>query len=97
MLFRLPVEKPPENDPEKTDRAGDDERLLPAVRQGDPRHDERRDDRADIAPGVEDAGREGAFLPREPLRYRLNGSREVPRLADAEGETRGGKSHNGSG
>ena len=61
---------------------------LPSPVQRDPRNNQRRDDRADVAPGVEDARRERALLRREPLRHRLDRAREVARLTESEQRAR---------
>ena len=52
--------------------------------QRDPRHDQRRHERADVGAGIEDARGERALLLRKPLRDRLDRRREVARLAEAE-------------
>jgi hypothetical protein len=65
------------------DGAGQDEGPLPAPGAGDIRDAERRDDRADVGPGVVEAGGEGALL-REPLGDGLVGRRKIARLGEAE-------------
>jgi hypothetical protein len=54
--------------------------------EGQPRHDQRRDDDADVRAGVEDAGRQRALAAWKPFRHRLDGRRKVARLAESERE-----------
>src|SRR5207237_543532 len=88
MLLRADAGHEPEPEPDEAQRAGDDERPLPAVFDGDEWDDERPGNRADVRAAVEDAGRKRALTFRKPLGDRLNGSGEVARLAQAEREAR---------
>ena len=86
MRLGRPIEHPPDPEPEEADRPRHDERPLPAPGEGDEGNDRGRDHRADVGPGVEDAGGERPLFLREPLRHRLDGGREVGGLAEAQGE-----------
>ena len=55
-------------------------------------HDQRRDQRADVRAGVEDAGGERALALREPLGHDLDRRREIAGLAQAERKPRGDES-----
>ena len=59
-------------------------RSLPAVDQCDPRDEQGRCQRTDIASGIEYADRQRPFLPRKPLRYRLHCGGKIPRLAESQ-------------
>ena len=78
---------PPE-EPEETGEAGEDERPLPAPAQRNPRHHQRRHQRADVGAGIENAGRERALLLREPLGDGLDRGGKVARFAETEDEPR---------
>ena len=69
----------------------------PAVADGEPRHDERREDGAEVGAGVEEAGREGALVTWEPFGDGFDGCGEVAGLAEAEGETRDGEAEDRGG
>src|SRR5258708_15277461 len=51
------ITKPPQN-PKKTENASRQKCRMPAVAQRYPRHNGGSKDRADVGPGVEDAGRQ---------------------------------------
>ncbi len=57
VMFRLFIEKQPENQPGKTKSAGQQERPSPAEMVGNPRDNEGSNDGADIGAGVEDTSR----------------------------------------
>src|ERR1044072_1033589 len=87
MLLRTTIERPPRDEPDKTDRAGDDERGAPAPPKRNHRHHEWRDERADVRSRVEDAGGECAFLLRKPFGNGFDRSGEVSGFTKAEEET----------
>src|ERR1035437_5609270 len=88
MLFRLPVDQQPGDYPNEADAAGYQKSGLPSPEHYDEGHDDRSGDRTDIAPGVEDAGGQGAFLGGEPFRYGLDGGREVAAFGQAQSGAR---------
>jgi len=90
---RSAQEPPPEQDPSKACRAGDDERRAPPVAQRQIRNRQRGEDRADIRAAVEDAGGQGALRLRKPIRHRADGGWKVRRLAQSEGEARDSEAH----
>jgi hypothetical protein len=85
VLFRRMKAPLPEHQPQQAGRADRHERRLPTEGEGQPHRHRRRDD-AQRRAGVEQAGRERAFLLREPHRHGLDGRREVGRLGHAEQE-----------
>jgi len=64
MLLGPPIAEHPPDHPDEAQQAGDQERPLPAVVDGDPGHDERGDQGTDVRAGVEDPGGERALLLR---------------------------------
>ena len=84
MLLRPAIEDQPGGEPDDAEYAGRDEGEAPAILDGQPWHQQRRDDRADIGAGVEQADREGAFLLREPFGHRLDAGGEIAGFADAQ-------------
>src|ERR1041385_2378286 len=88
MFFRTSIKQQPCDEPDETDRAGDDERGAPAPFDSNELYDEWRDERTDVRAGVQDAGRERALFLRKPLSYSLDRRRKVSRLPKAEKETR---------
>src|SRR5437870_7590445 len=88
MLFGLAKNAEPKNQPDETDCARGDERPLPAPAQINPRHGERRDDRADIRSGVEDASRQRALLFWKPFGNDFDARGKIARLAEAEQKAR---------
>ena len=62
----------------------------------EPRHHQRRDQRADVGAGVEDAGGEGPLLAREPLGDGLDRRREIAGLTEAEEEAGEGEAGGGA-
>ena len=80
------VEGQPEHEPDEPDRTRDQEGGRPAEADGDPGHDGRGDHGPDIGPGVEDARGQRPLPAGEPLGHGLDRRREVPGLAEPEGE-----------
>src|SRR3981081_2364822 len=85
------VQGEPREQPHKTQRPCDDKRPAPAPIQRDPRHDERREDRAGVGAGIEDAGGQGALFLGEPFPHAFDGAGKVGGLAQAEQGARGGE------
>ncbi len=87
LLARAAIDRPPDDQPDEDDGAGERGRPRASrtrwTRTG---RDQRRQDRADIGAGVEDADREGALLLRKPLGDRLHAGGEIARFAEAQGE-----------
>ena len=69
------IEQQPERGPAESNRAGEHERELPAVRQDRPRHERRREHRAHGRAHVEEAAGEAAFARRKPFGRRLHPGR----------------------
>jgi len=67
FLARAAVETEPGGQPDHAQQAGEDEGPAPAHGDGDDRHDQRSQDRADIGPGIEDTDSERPFLLGEPF------------------------------
>src|SRR6267154_1481928 len=67
MFVGFAVEEEPEDEPDKSERAGEKKSGAPAPTRSHPGRDERSDDGADAGAGVEDAGGEGALLFGEPF------------------------------
>src|SRR5258708_18107169 len=88
MLFRPAISREPESEPDETQSAGDDERPLPTIVDGNERHDQRRDDGANVRAAVKNAGRECALLLWKPFGDRLDGGGEVTCFAQAHRESR---------
>src|SRR4030095_12535472 len=86
MLRGWSIEHPPRDEPDKTDCACDDERRAPSPLDRDYRHDERRDESADVCPRVENAGSERAFFFGKPLGHSLNCRRKVSCFTQAKQE-----------
>ena len=85
------VEPEPEDQEKDAERAGVDEGFAPveAEHTHEQRNRRRGQDHADRRRAVDPADRVGAFLLRKPLARRANDRGEMPRLADAEDDTRG--------
>src|SRR5438105_6875911 len=88
MLLGLAKNAEPKNQPDETDCACGNERPLPAPAQINPRHGERRDDRADIRSGVEDASCKRALPLRKPFGDDFDARGKIARLAEAEKKPR---------
>ena len=88
LLARAAVETEPRRQPHHRQQPGQNEGPAPAQRHRDDRHHQRRQDRADIGPGVEDADGQGAFLLGEPFVGRGDRSGKSPRLADRQRNAR---------
>jgi hypothetical protein len=86
MLLGRAVVTNPEEEPEEPREARDDEGGLPVPGQGDGHDGPRGQNDADVAAGVEDAGREGALALGEPFGDGLDARGEVGRLAETERE-----------
>src|SRR5712664_220705 len=96
MLVRFAVKQEPENEPAKSEGAGEEEGRPPAPMQRDPRDDERRDDGAGACASVEDAGGESALFFGEPFGDALDARGKNAGLAESEGEARGGEAAEGT-
>jgi hypothetical protein len=96
VLARRAVESEPGDQPEHGQRAGRDERHPPAERHRDDRHDQRREDSADVRAGVEDADRERTLALRKPFVGCGKCGGERPGLADRERDA-GEDHHAGAG
>src|SRR6267378_7194549 len=96
MLVRLAIKKKPENQPDKSEGAGEKEGGTPAPVRSDPRRDQRRDDSADAGASVEDAGSERALFFGEPFSDALDAGGENAGLAESEGQARGCKAGKGT-
>ena len=81
---RIMIEKSPENQPDETDGAGQDECPLPPPMNGDPGDQQRRHDRADHRARIIKSGGQCPFLLREPFGHRFISCREVARFADTQ-------------
>src|SRR5205085_6579439 len=84
MLVRHTIEDEPEHEPQQAECAREDKGPLPTVVEIEPRHAERRDDRADVRASVEDAGGERALTLRKPFGDCLDGGREITGLTETE-------------
>src|SRR5207247_3605133 len=82
------IDPEPEDEPPEPQRAGRDERPPPAEREGEWRHHEWSDDRADVGARVEEPGRERPVAFGEPLGDGLDRDRKVARLAEPQREPR---------
>ena len=82
------VDRQPRDQPGRAQETSEQERPMPAEPQRDPRHHQRRDDRAHVRSRIEDAGCQRALLAREPFGHGLDRSGKVARLAQAQRETR---------
>ena len=69
------VEQQPQRDPGQAEHAGEHERELPAVRQNRPRHERRRQHRAQRRAHVEEAAGQPALGRGKPFRRRLHAGR----------------------
>ena len=65
-----------------------DECHAPPKTKRNPRHNQRRHDRADICSGVKDSGGQSPLFLRKPLRDRLDRRGEAARLANPQAEAR---------
>ena len=81
---RIMIEKSPENQPDETDGAGQDECPLPPPMNGDPGDQQRCHDRADHRARIIKSGGQCPFLLREPFGHRFISCREVARFADTQ-------------
>ena len=95
-LRSLLEERNPEEDPNDTEHAGDDERRAPAVINRYQRDNRRRDEGTDISAGIEQGISEGALGTREPLGDSLDCRRKITPLTQAQRNTGKAKSGNGS-
>src|SRR5262249_10562183 len=84
VLLGPVIKRHPEEQPEESQGAGQHKRPLPAPMYKHPWNCKRCYDSSDICSGVEDTGRECAFLLGEPLRDRLYSCREICGFADSE-------------
>jgi hypothetical protein len=91
MLAGWPVDADPRDEPHGTQHAGEEERCLPAPRDGDDGHCQRRENGADVRARIEDACRERALAPGKPLRNGLDGGGKIPGLTQAEEKARDGE------
>src|SRR5260370_7139433 len=91
MFVRLRVKQKPKREPDKSERAGEDERRAPAPVLRDPWHNERGDDGAGVCAGVEDSGGESALLFGEPFGHALDAGGKNAGLPQSHREARGPK------
>ena len=85
-------DQPPHNPP-RAEHPGREERALPAVAHGQPRHDKWRQQRTNVRARIEDAGGKGALASREPFSNRLYRSRKVHCFRQSKSDARGDKAH----
>src|SRR6185369_1429601 len=97
MFFGSSIESPPRDEPEKTNRTGNDKRRAPTPFVSNPGHDERCDERADVCAGVENTGGQRTFFFRKPLRHRFDRSGEISRFTEAKKEASDAKPEHGMG
>ena len=76
----------PEDQPDESQTAQREKRGLPTPTQGQPRHQQRREHRADVAAGIENAVGQRAFVARKPFGDRFYRCRKIPRLAQPQGK-----------
>ena len=88
---RIAVEPQPQYQQQSAKCAGVDEGLTPVEARPDHEQPDRRrgQDHADRRCAVDPADRKSAFFLRKPFARRANDGWEMPRLADAEDDTRG--------
>ena len=87
MASRMVIHRQPERQPEQSGRDGEEECPLPAPSERDPRHKQRRKDRADVGSGVEYPGRQRAFAFGEPLGHGFDRGGKIAGLAEAQGKS----------
>src|SRR3546814_9846672 len=84
MLVGMAIERPPGDQPQHAEQAGDIKGDAPVEHQHQEGDEQRRHDRADIGAGVEQADRESTLLLRETVGHRADSGRKIARFADAE-------------
>lgn len=84
MIFRVAIEKQPEDEPDEAECAGGDEGHLPAEAYGQPGYGERSDDRADIGSGVKNSSGEGALFFGKPFGDGFDAGGKIRGFAEAE-------------
>src|SRR3981189_2643387 len=67
MLVRSSIQRQPERQPKKSERASKQKRPSPAKVQRNPRDEQGRNDGADVRTRIEDARRQRSFFFGEPL------------------------------
>src|ERR1700681_3198508 len=87
MFLWLPEKPPPKKNPQKTDRAREDERRPPSKVDRQIRHREGGYDRADVGSAIENARCQSALALREPVGHGFDRGGKVGRLAEAERES----------
>src|SRR5438270_8340890 len=96
MLLRLSIQKKPQSQPDKSQRAGNHEGPTPSHVHGDPRNYERCDDGAEVCTGIEYSGGECSLLPGEPFGYRLDAGWENTCLPKSQSGARDNKAGKGA-
>ncbi len=84
MAVRAFIPRDPPDDPNCTEEARGQKGCAPTEFYGDPWDQSGRKYRADIRPGIENAGDERAFSLREPFRGRLDRGREAAGFAKSK-------------
>src|ERR1700756_5743257 len=96
MLFGPAVNHKPKDQPDKSQRTGEEEGRAPAPMQRDPRHDEGCDDGSGVRAGVEDSRGESALFFGKPFGDALDAGGKNAVFAKSEGEARGREAGEGT-
>ena len=97
MLLRAAIDESPRDDADETQRSGHEKRRRPTQVQRDPRHGQRRDDRADIAAGVEHTGCQCPLFAWKPFADGLDCRGKVSALRQPQSDARRTKTGDAAG
>src|SRR2546428_7821979 len=89
MLLRRAVNQQPQDHANESQATRADEGRFPAPRAQQASDNRVGDDRSDICPGVENAGRQGSFFFGEPFRYAFDRGGGISPLSPAPPEAGG--------
>ena len=97
MLIRGVIQEQPQRQPGESYRAGEYERPAPPEMDGDPGDHQRRNNCADVCPGVKYARGESSFFLGEPLRNSFDAGWKDAGLAQAQRSARHAEGKKGTG